>query len=85
MPDKGIVFPPGYTSPDVIDHRNGQGPTLMERIRDLVNNVRNDYNDTLKGQPTMAVGQNDAYAQGLNEDAVKRIHARVRGMFQEGS
>lgn len=87
-----IAVPPGYTSPDVIDRRDGQGPTLMERIRQLLMNVRNDYNDTLPNQPVMKLGPDDAYSQGmaqqkkaLDDAAVQRIHARVRGLFQEGS
>ena len=45
--------PAGYTSPDVIDRRQGQSPTLMDIVRDRVANVRQDYTSSgeLPGNP----------------------------------
>lgn len=37
--------PKNYTSPDVIDRRQGQKPTLTDKARDLTIKVRNDWND----------------------------------------
>ena len=67
----GIVVPPGYVSPDVIDRRDGQTPTLSDRMRDLIIKVRDDYNESL-GAPKQPP---------LDNAAVKRIHAQIHNMF----
>ena len=68
----GIVVPPGYTSPDVIDRREGQKPTWADRARDLIIKVRDDYNESL-GAP-----KNDP---PLDDEAVKRIHLKLSTMM----
>jgi hypothetical protein len=44
-------IPANYTSPDVIDRRNGQVPTLADKVRDLMINVRNDYQSSFGTNP----------------------------------
>lgn len=85
----GIQVPKDYTSPDVQDRRPGakpptMGANLADRVRQMMINVRDDYSSSMKGQKPLQVGPNDA-SGGLDEDAVKRIHAKIRGMFTEGS
>lgn len=43
-----LPVPVGYTSPDIIDRRNGQNPTpsFAERLRDLVLSVQHDYQES---------------------------------------
>jgi hypothetical protein len=39
--------PAGYKSDDVIDRRNGEKPTVGDKVRDLGLKVVHDYNDNI--------------------------------------
>lgn len=49
-------IPAGYKSPDVIDRRNGQKPTLSDKIRDLSVSVQRDYRDSGTPAPDSPFG-----------------------------
>lgn len=68
----GIDVPANYTSPDVIDRRNGQPQTIADKVRDLIIKVRDDYNESL-GAPKEH--------PPLDDEAVKRIHAKLSTMI----
>lgn len=72
---KGIVVPPNYVSPDVIDRRDGQTPTIADRVRDLIIKVRDDYSESL-GAPKEH--------PPLDDEAVKRIHLKLSSMLGKG-
>jgi hypothetical protein len=38
-------IPKGYQSKDVIDRRNGEKPTLSDKVRDVAIKVRTDWKD----------------------------------------
>lgn len=67
-----IAVPEGYTSADVIDRRNGQTPTIADRVRDLIIKVRNDYQDSFN---------KDTTAPPLDDEAAARIHVKVTKML----
>lgn len=70
-------IPQNYTSPDVIDRRNGQAPTMADRVRDLIIKVRDDYQSSIGKNPNVAP------MPGLDDAAVQRIHAKMKTMFGE--
>jgi hypothetical protein len=77
----GKLTPAPELSPDIIDRRDGQPQTMADKMRDIVINVRDEYNRTIgaKSSGTLPVGTNDA--SGLDDAAVARIHANLKKMF----
>lgn len=69
-----IKVPEGYKSKDVIDRRDGQKPTLGDKVRDLSIAVRNDYEDSKRisaekrnqkqATPQLAAGVFPSYKKG---------------------
>jgi hypothetical protein len=47
-------IPAGYTSPDVVDLRNAQPHPLMDKLRGLVQSVKDDYHESFP-QPINAI------------------------------
>lgn len=70
----GIVVPPNYTSPDVIDRRSGQSPTLGDKFRDLMIKVRDDYQSSIGSNP------NAAYTPGLDTQQHPMVQMLVNAL-----
>lgn len=47
-------IPQGYTSPDVVDLRNAQPHPMMDKLRGLIQSVKDDYHDSFP-QPINAL------------------------------
>jgi hypothetical protein len=81
-----INVPQGYTSPDVIDRRQGQKPTLADKARDLVIKVRNDYNDSFPSKadpvagPATPTGKIPSYKKGgrVKATGLAKLHKGER-------
>lgn len=80
-------IPQGYKSPDVIDRRNGQKPTIADKARDLTIKVRRDYNDSfpsrsdpIAGPSTPPVGKIPSYKKGgkIRKTGIAFVHKGER-------
>lgn len=76
-------------SPDIEDRRQGQGPTLADRVRDLMSKVRQDWEDSQAKKPvTLGDISNSSEpvppVPPMGTDAADRIHAKIHQLLGGG-